>query len=153
VKPRLFARCTAHAVSGVYRAARRSGLGHRDAVRVLAASAYAVLLARRRYPRRWRAENAVRHFVWQAWLSATYGRHVAEAVGRAHEHVATDGRDSAVDQENNRIGRAYGVAHAERIRASATRPALSALADEAGHLWDAGQLKASTRATASGGGT
>jgi hypothetical protein len=91
--------------------------------------------------------------MWQAWLAAMYGPEVAEAVGRAHERVATDRRDSAVDQENNRIGREYGVAHAERIRSSATRPALSALADEAGHLWDAGQLKVSTRATASGGGT
>jgi hypothetical protein len=97
----------------------------------------------------------VRHFVWQAWLAAAYGREVAEAVGRAHERVATDsvaGRaDSAVDRENNRLGQEYGVANAERIRASAMRPALSALADEAGRLWDAGQLRAPT--TASGAGT
>jgi hypothetical protein len=58
-----------------------------------------------------------------------------------------------VDQENNRIGREYGVANAAQIRADAMRPALSALADEAVRLWDAGQLRAPTDTTASGGGT
>jgi hypothetical protein len=141
-------------VPGVYRAARAAGLGRRDALRVLEGSAYAVALARRRYPSRWRAENAVRHFVWQAWLTGTFGRGVAETVGRAHERLSSDARDSVVDRENNRIGQQYGVTHAERIRADAMRPALSALADEAGRLWDAGQLRAaSTRSTASGGGT
>ena len=66
--------------------------------------------------------------------------------------------DSAVDRENNRIGQAHGVAHAEGIGA-ALRPALSALADEAGRLWTrvtrlaAGQLTGPIRTTASGGGT
>jgi hypothetical protein len=145
VKPTVLARWVARSVPGVYGAARAAGLGRRDAVRVVGASAYALLLARKRYPKRWRAENAVRHFVWQAWLAASYGREVAEAVGLAHERIAATsaaGRaDSAVDRENNRIGQEHGVAHAERIRADAMRPALSALADEAGRLWDAGQLK------------
>ena len=140
----------ARGVPGIYRAARRAGLGRRDALRVLEASAYALALARKRYPRRWRAENAVRHFVWQAWLTATYGRPVAEAVGRAHERMSRDRADSAVDRGNNLLGQAYGEAHAEEIRSGAMRPALSALADEAGRLWDAGQLMAST---GSGGGT
>ena len=138
----------------MYGAARAAGLGRREAVRVLEASAYALVLARKRYPRRWRAENAVRHFVWQAWLAATYGPEVADAIGRAHERLsASDAGDSTVDRENNRIGQEYGVAHAERIRASAMRPAQSALADEAGRLWDAGQLRALSDTTASGGGT
>jgi hypothetical protein len=144
-------------VPGVYRAARAAGLGRRDALRVLEASAYALAIAKKRNPQRWRAENATRHFVWQAWLAATYGRDVAEAVGRAHEKTATDAADSAIDRENNRIGQEYGVAHAERIRADAMRPAQSALADEAGRLWDSGQLSPgtsdSTRTDASGGGT
>jgi hypothetical protein len=144
-------------VPGVYRAARAAGLGRRDAVRVLEASASALAIARKRYPRQWRAENAVRHFVWQAWLAATYGREVAEAVGRAHEKIATDAADSAIDRENNRIGQEYGVAHSERIRADAMRAAQSALADEAGRLWDSGQLSPgtsdSTRTDAAGGGT
>jgi hypothetical protein len=119
---------------------------------VLAGSAYALMLAKKRYPRRWRAENAVRHFVWQAWLAATYGRGVAEAIGRAHERVATDAADSAVDRENNRIGQEYGAAHAGQIATGAMRPALTALADEAGRLLDAGQLR-SAASSASGGGT
>jgi hypothetical protein len=134
----------------VYGAARAAGLGRRDAVRVLEASAYSLVLARKRYPKRWRAENAVRHFVWQAWLTAAYGPEVAEAVGRAHERLSRDARDSAVDRANNLIGQQYGAAHAERIRPGAMRPAMSALADEAGRRWDSGQLRA---ATASGGGT
>ena len=107
---------------GVYRAARAAGLGRRDALRVLEGSAYAVALARKRYPSRWRAENAVRHFVWQAWLTATYGRGVAEAsAARTRGSSAT--RRQRVDRENNRIGQEYGVTHAERIRADAMRPA------------------------------
>jgi hypothetical protein len=140
VNPRLVARWAVRAVPGVYGAARDAGLGRRDAVRVLEASAYALVLARRRYPRRWRAENAVRHFVWQSWLTATYGRDVAEAVGRAHERLSTSATDSAVDGDNNLIGQEYGEAHAAEIRADAMRPAQSALADEAGRLWTAGEL-------------
>jgi hypothetical protein len=152
MKPHLVVRWAARAVPGVYRAARASGLGRREAVRVLEASAYSLLLARRRQPQRWRAENAVRHFVWQAWLGATYGAFVAESVGRAHERLSGNTADSEVDAENNRIGREYGAAHAGRIGARPMRPALSALADEAGRLWDAGQLRAPTDTTASGGG-
>ena len=137
--PRLVARWAVKAVPGVYGAARDAGLGRREAVRVLEASAYALVLARRRYPKRWRAENAVRHFVWQAWLTATYGRDVAEAVGRAHERLSSSAVDSAVDGENNLIGQEYGAAHAAEIRTDAMRPAQSALADEAGRLWDAGR--------------
>ncbi len=141
----------AHGVPGIYRAAREAGLGRRNAVRVLEASAYALALARKRYPRRWRAENAVRHFVWQAWLTATYGRNVAAAIGRAHERMSRDGIDSSVDRGNNILGQAYGDAHAEQVRSAAMRPALSELADEAGRMWDAGQLL--TASTGSGGGT
>jgi hypothetical protein len=153
MKPARVVRWVVRSIPVVYGAARRAGLGRRDAVRVLEASAYALTLAKKRYPKRWRAENAVRHFVWQAWLAATYGPDVAAAIGRAHERLATNRADTAVDRENNRIGQEYGVAHAERIRADAMRPAQSALADEAGRLWDAGQLMASARTTAAGGGT
>ncbi len=160
MKPTVLARWVARSVPGVYDAARAAGLGRREAVRVVEASAYALLLSRRRYPRRWRAENAVRHFIWQAWLTATHGRDVAEAIGRAHERIAARsaaGRaDSLVDRENNRIGQEYGEAHAAAVRAEAMRPALSALADEAGRLWDAGQLrspKADTPSTGRDSGT
>ena len=144
MKPTRLARWVVRSIPGVYGAARDAGLGRPDAVRVLEASAYALVLARRRSPRRRPAENAVRHFVWQAWLSATYGREVAEAVGRAHERLSSDAGDSAVDRENNRIGQEYGAAHAAEIRADAMRPALSALADQAGRLWNEGQLRPSS---------
>jgi uncharacterized protein DUF6973 len=134
------ARWAVRAVPGVYGAARSAGLGRLDAVRVLQASAYALLIARKRYPRQWRAENAVRHFVWQAWLAGSYGRDVADVVGRARERLSADSADSAIDARNNRLGQDHGLAHVEQIRVRATRPALSALADEAGRLWSAGQL-------------
>ena len=151
MKIRRMASWVAHGVPGIYQACRQAGLGRRDAVRVLRASAYALALARKRYPRRWRAENAVRHFVWQAWLTATYRRPVAEAIGRAHERMSRDRVDTSVDRGNNVLGQAYGEAHAEEIRSRAMRPALSELADEAGRMWDAGQLLAAS--TGSGGGT
>jgi hypothetical protein len=147
VNVRWVARWAVRAVPGVYGAARSAGLGRRDAARVVEGSAYAFVLARRRYPRRWRAENAVRHFVWQAWITAAYGRAVAEAVGLEHERLSGDARDSTVDRENNRIGQAYGEAHATEIRADAMRPAQSALADEAGRLWTAGQLRGASETT------
>jgi hypothetical protein len=140
MNPRMVARWAVRAVPGVYGAARDAGLGRREAVRVLEASAYALMLARRRYPKRWRAENAVRHFVWQAWLAATYGRDVAEAVGRTHERLSSSPTDSSLDAENNLVGQEYGVAHAAEITAHAMRPAQSVLADEAGRRWGAGLL-------------
>ena len=87
------ARWVARSVPGVYGAARDAGLGRRDAVRVLEASAYALAVASKRYPRQWRAENAVRHFVWQAWLDRDVRAPVAEAVGRAHERMSADADD------------------------------------------------------------
>jgi hypothetical protein len=128
----------------VYGAARSAGLPRADAIRVVQASAYSLLLARKRHPRHWRAENAARHFVWQAWLAATYGGKVAEAVGQAHERLSGNAVDSAVDHANNRRGREHGLAHAGTIGSSAMRPALSTLADEAGRLWDAGLLGRAT---------
>jgi hypothetical protein len=147
VKPTLVARWAVRAVPGVYGAARSAGLDRGEAVRVVEGSAYAFVLARRRFPRHWRAENAARHFVWQAWITGTFGRAAAEAVGQAHERLSGDSRDSAVDRENNRIGQDYGEAHAAEIRAEAMRPAQSALADEAGRLWTAGQLRGASEST------
>lgn len=142
MKPSRVLGWTARAVPGVYDAARSAGLGRLAAYRVLQASAYSVLLAKRRFPRGWREENAVRHFVWQAWLTGTFGRPVAAAVGAAHERIATDLRDSAVDQQNNRIAQDYGESHAAAITSQAMRPALSALADEAARQFAAGHLAA-----------
>ncbi len=121
---RRMASWVARGVPSVYRAARSAGLGRRESVRVLEASAIVLVMARKRYPRRWRAENAVRHFVWQAWLTATYGRPVAEAVGRAHEQISRDRVDSSVDRGNNALGQAYGEAHAEEdpLTRDAARP-------------------------------
>jgi hypothetical protein len=107
---------------------------------VLQASAYALLIARKRYPRRWRAENAVRHFTWQAWLAATYGRDVADVVGRAHERLSSDARDTAVDQRNNAAGQAWGHAHEHELAGQSLRRVLDAASEAAMSKWDAGEL-------------
>jgi hypothetical protein len=146
MKPQLAARWVVEGVPGIYEAARSAGLGRLDAYRVLQASGWALTIAKQRYPRRWREENAVRHVIWQAWLTATYGREAAAAIGAAHERIATDKADSTVDRDNNVIGQEYGAAHAAEIRAQAMRPALSALADEAGRMWNAGRLRSQSRA-------
>jgi hypothetical protein len=154
MKPQQAARWVAQGVPGLYAAARSAGLGRLAAYRVLQASAYALAIAKQRYPRRWREENAVRHVIWQAWLTATYGREVAQAIGAAHERIATDRVDSTVDRDNNRIGQEYGAAHAAEIRGQAMRPALSELAVEAGRMFDAGLLRYQPRATrGTGSGT
>src|SRR4051794_13088711 len=116
MRPGSAVRWLGQGVPSLYRTARAAGLGRRDALRVLEVSGRVLVLARRRYPRRWRAENAVRHFTWQAWLTATYGRGVAAAIGAAHERMATDRVDSSVDRENNLLGQQYGEEHAQRIR-------------------------------------
>ncbi len=142
-------------VPRLYHTAREAGLSRREALQAVAGSGHALALARWRHGRRHRLENAVRHFVWQAWLTATYGRPVAGALGAAHEGLASTsmaGRaDSAVDAANNLIGQTYGERHARRLRALGMLAAQRTLATEAEQLWAAGQLRAATRASGGGG--
>jgi RHS repeat-associated protein len=56
-----------------------------------------------------KAENAVRHTLGSALLTRAFGSDVAKKMGDIHENNAQDKKDSAVDQNNNAIGRQIGA--------------------------------------------
>lgn len=121
-------------------AATRAGVGPRDAVQAMAASALALEVAARRGAGEPGRQNAVRHFIWQAHLTGRYGVRLAQALAEAQESGTPDSKDSAVDQRNNAVARAYGLDHAEEIRQGSARQSLERLADVALVKWSAGEL-------------
>ena len=108
-------RAAIHAATGVPRlfaAALRAGAGPAGAAQVVAISAAATTVATRRgrgVPGR---QNAVRHFVWQALLTARLGVPLAQAIADAQEVGTPDPRDSEVDRHNNAVGQQHGAANA-----------------------------------------
>ncbi|WP_426243927.1 DUF6973 domain-containing protein [Nocardioides sp. LHG3406-4] len=131
------------ATSGVprlYAAARGSGAGHRESVGMVAASAAALVIAARRHPAEWRQQNAVRHFSWQALLTARYGLAAADALAQAHERRSRDAADSAVDRANNVAGQEYAAARADELRRGSVWATLTRLAEVAEAEWAAGRL-------------
>ncbi|WP_162799348.1 hypothetical protein, partial [Nocardioides sp. 616] len=78
-------RLTTTALPRLWRAARAAGAGHAAALDVVLASALAFSSASRAHPGAWRRHNAVRHFMWQAYLSARHGEALARAVADAQE--------------------------------------------------------------------
>ncbi len=69
-------------------------------------------------------QNAIRHFVWQAYIAGRHGVAVAEAVAAAHEEGRDTPHDTRVDLHNNAVGREYGAAHSadDRPGVAARRP-------------------------------
>ncbi len=131
------------ATSGVprlYAAARGSGASHRDALGMVAASTAALVIAARRHPSEWREQNAVRHFSWQAFLTARYGREAASALALAHEQRSSDAADSAVDRANNTAGQEYAAAHSADLQHGAVWATVTSLAEVAEGEWAAGRL-------------
>lgn len=124
---------------GVYRAARAE-TGARDAARVVAASAWALLAALLVGRGRPRLGNAVRHFAWSAWLTAHFGATTAAAVTSEHELHSLDALDSQADQRNNRVGRRYGATHRDRVLARPAPWAIWELAQVGRRRWYAGRL-------------
>ncbi len=124
----------------LYAAARGSGASHRDSLEMVAVSAAALVVAARRHPGEWRQQNAVRHFAWQALLTARYGLDAATALAHAQEARSTDAADSAVDRANNAAGRQYAVTHPAGLRGAGTWAALTRLAAVAEAQWAAGRL-------------
>jgi hypothetical protein len=124
----------------LYRAARQAGASPTEAIDVLAASAGALVLAARQGSGKRGRQNAVRHFTWQAVLTARHGIHVATAVADAQERGSTRLRDTAVDQRNNAAGQAWGHAHAGQLADVPLRAALDAAASAAMAKWAAGEL-------------
>jgi len=136
-------RAAIHAASGVPRlfaAALRTGASPAQAAEVVAISAGATSVATRRgrgVPGR---QNAVRHFVWQALLTARLGLPLAQAIADAQEVGTADPRDSEVDRHNNAVGQRYGAAHAVDLAGLSMREACDRLAGVALERWASGEL-------------
>jgi hypothetical protein len=141
-------RAALHAATGVprlYRAARHAGAGPVEAGRVLLTSAQVLLLVAPQAGGAPGRQNAVRHFVWQAALTARHGSMVARAVAAAQEEGSVDPLDSAADLRNNGVGQSYGAQHASRLAALPQRAALRELLEVGLARWRAGDLAATGR--------
>lgn len=132
-----------HSASGVPRlwaAATRAGLSAGQAVEVLRISQAALQEAAthgRGVPGR---TNAMRHFMWQATLTARFGVEVARAIADAQEAGSPRSRDSEVDTHNNGVGQAYGGEHAADLAPLSPAEAMTALVPVALALWESGEL-------------
>jgi hypothetical protein len=124
----------------LYRAARQAGASSTEALDVLAASAATLAIAARHGSGERGRQNAVRHFTWQAVLTARHGIHVATAVADAQERGSTRLRDTAVDQRNNAAGQAWGHAHEQELKGRPLRAVLDAASTAAMTKWAAGEL-------------
>ncbi len=137
------ARQAIHAGTGVprlYVAATRAGLSASEALEVLRISqaALAASAARGRgVPGR---TNAVRHFTWQAALTARFGTDAARAIATAQESGTPNRRDSEVDEHNNAAGQAYGTAHADALAGLSPADLVARLVPVALQKWDADEL-------------
>ena len=133
----------AQAVAGaphVFNAARAAGASSSAAADVMAASAAAVQVAASHTDGTPGMQNAIRHFVWQAYIAGRHGTAVAEAVATAHEEGRDTPHDTRVDLHNNAVGRAWGVAHSSEIGQGSMPDALGRLAVVARQKWAADEL-------------
>ncbi|MCY4727770.1 hypothetical protein NYO98_15890 [Nocardioides sp. STR2] len=132
-----------HAGTGVprlYVAATRAGLGPSDAFEVLRISQAALQAAARHgrgIPGR---TNAMRHFMWQAVLTARFGLETARSIAAAQEAGTPNRRDSRVDEHNNAAGQAYGSEHASDLAGLTPSEAMTSLVPVALGLWESGEL-------------
>jgi hypothetical protein len=132
-----------HAAAGVPRlwtAATRAGLGPSDAAQVLLVSQAALKTAAvhgKGVPGR---TNALRHFMWQAVLTARFGQEVAQSIAAAQEVGSPNVKDSRVDVHNNGVGQAYGVAHAADLARGSAGDAVASLVPVALEKWESDEL-------------
>ena len=136
-------RAALHAAAGtprLFRAARRAGAGPVESARLLVESAVVLFLVAPRAAGEPGRQNAVRHFVWQALVTARHGQAVARAVADAQEDGTVDAGDSALDRGNNAVGQAYGAAHAGYLSSAPTPRALRLLLGAGLAAWEAGEL-------------
>jgi hypothetical protein len=131
---------TARRLPALSAAARKAGASPLQAVQLIAVSGQALMIAARRASGEARRSNAVRHFIWQACVTARFGEDVARAIAEAQELGTRDASDSEVDRQNNAVGQRYGRRHADEIRSGSTHAALIRLVDVAMAKWDAGKL-------------
>jgi hypothetical protein len=106
----------------------------------MAASAAAVQIASSATDGTPGMQNAVRHFIWQAYIAGRHGSAVAEAVAAAHEKGRDTPHDTRIDLHNNAVGREYGAANSASIGQGSLPDALKALASVAQQKWTDGEL-------------
>lgn len=121
-------------------AAMKAGVGPAGTVEVLRISESALRTAAsegRGVPGR---TNALRHFMWQAVLTARFGLDAARALAAAQEAGTPNHKDSAVDEHNNAVGRAYGEAHADELQLGSPSEVMTMLVPVALAKWEAEEL-------------
>jgi hypothetical protein len=132
-----------HAATGVPRlwtAATKAGLGASDAAQVLLVSQAALKTAAahgKGVPGR---TNAMRHFMWQAVLTARFGQDAAQSIAAAQEVGSPNRKDSSVDVHNNAVGQAYGTAHAAELKEGSASAAVASLVPVALEKWESDEL-------------
>lgn len=132
-----------HAGTGVprlYAAALQAGLGPAGAFEVLRISRAALAAAAqhgRGVPGR---SNAMRHFMWQAALTARFGLDTARSIATAQEAGTPNRRDSRADEHNNAAGQAYGSEHADDLAGLTPSEAMASLVPVAVAMWESGEL-------------
>lgn len=124
----------------VFNAARDAGASPSAATDVIAASAAAVQIASSATDGAPGMQNAIRHFIWQAYIAGRHGEAVAEAVASAHEKGRDTPYDTKIDLHNNAVGRAYGAANSAVIGQGSLPDALTALTVPAKQKWADGEL-------------
>lgn len=133
------ARHAATAAPRLYAAAIATGVGPTGALQVLRISEAALRTSTARgggVPGR---SNALRHFIWQALLTARFDRQVAASIARAQERGSPSARDSRVDEHNNTVGQDHGEAHAE-LGSAPTTAAVDTLVAVGLEKWESGEL-------------
>ena len=121
-------------------AAMKAGLGPGGAVEVLRISQAALRVAAAHGTGVPGRSNAMRHFMWQAVLTARFGVEAAQSIALAQEVGTPTRRDSRVDQHNNAAGQAYGTAHVDELTAGSTSDAMAALVPVALEKWESDEL-------------
>lgn len=131
---------TATGVPRLYAAAIKAGLGPSGAVEVVSISGAALRAAAaqgRGVPGR---TNALRHFMWQALLTARFGLDAARTIAAAQEAGTPAHQDSAIDAHNNVVGQEYGAAHVKELTSGSTSQVLARLVPVAMEKWEADEL-------------
>jgi hypothetical protein len=82
----------------------------------------------------------MRHFMWQATLTARFGLEAARAIAAAQEAGTPHRRDSRADEHNNAAGQAYGTEHASELAGLGPSEAMTSLVPVALAMWESGEL-------------
>ena len=121
-------------------AAIKVGLGPAGTVDVLRISEAALRTAAsqgRGVPGR---TNALRHFMWQAVLTARFGVDAARTIADAQEAGTPNTKDSTIDAHNNAVGQEYGAAHERELRMGSPSEVMTMLVPVALEKWESDEL-------------